>query len=123
MARTALDLTPEELRSYRPELAKKASPAAKRCEQAWEVARRAAHLLREKFSAKRVVAFGSLVHRDAFTRWSDIDLAAWGIPAEAFYRTVAAVTGMRPDFEIDPVDVDDSSPRLRQTIEREGIEL
>jgi hypothetical protein len=35
---------------------------------------------------------------------SDVDLAAWGIPDDQYYRTVAAVPDMSPDFEVDLVD-------------------
>jgi predicted nucleotidyltransferase len=96
---------------------------AERWEQAWEQARRAAQILRERFGATRVVAFGSLVRRTWFTPWSDIDLAAWGIPADQFYRAVAAVTGMSPDFEVDVVDPEGCRPSLRQRIEQEGVDL
>jgi len=87
------------------------------------VARIAARLLCEGFGATRVVAFGSLVHRAWFTPWSDIDLAAWGVPADQFYRAVAAVTGVSPDFEVDLVDPEGCRPAVRQFIEREGIDL
>jgi predicted nucleotidyltransferase len=70
-----------------------------------------------------VVAFGSLAHRDGFTLWSDIDLAAWGIPPDAFYRAVAAVTGISSEFKIDLVAPEDCPPSLRRVIEREGVSL
>ena len=123
MARTVLDLTTEELRAYRPGREQDERRVAERWERARQVARIAARLLREKFSATRVVAFGSLAHRSWFTPWSDIDLVAWGIPAHEFYRAVAAVTGISPDFEIDLLDPDSCQPGLRRVIEREGIEL
>jgi predicted nucleotidyltransferase len=87
------------------------------------VARRAAKLLRRNFGASRVVVFGSLAHRAWFTPWSDIDLAAWGIPADRFYSAVAAVTGLSSDFKVDLVDPEDCRPSLRQTLDRERIEL
>jgi hypothetical protein len=61
------------------------------------------------------------VHDDWFTRWSDIDSAAWGIPPDAFSRAVAAVTGLSAEFKIDLVDPEDCRPALRQAIDREGI--
>ena len=123
MARTALDLPPETLRSYHPDRASEPPRASEKWEQAWEVARTAAHLLREQFGARQVVAFGSLTHRAWFTPWSDIDIAVWGIPAHQFYRAVAAVTGISPDFEVDVVDAEDCSTSLRRIIESEGKEL
>jgi uncharacterized protein len=55
---------------------------------AWDLAHRAARLLREEFGATRVVAFGSLAHGAWFEPRSDIDLAVEGIPVEAFWRAV-----------------------------------
>lgn len=76
MGRTALALTPEEWRAYRPVVRTDKVEVEERWEQAWEVARAAARLLREQLGATRVVVFGSLAHRAWFTPWSDIDLAA-----------------------------------------------
>jgi predicted nucleotidyltransferase len=64
-----------------------------------------------------------LAHDAWFTLWSDIDLAAWGIPPERFYDAVAAITGLSPAFRIDLVDPDACRSALRATVEREGIEL
>jgi len=123
MAKTALELTREELRAYRPGKAGGTWNAEKRWTQGWEVARAAGRLLRGQFGATRVVAFGSLARREEFGPWSDIDLAAWGIPTDQFYRAVAAVTGLSPDFEVNLVDAQDCRPSIREAIEREGIEL
>ena len=123
MAKTALDLTVEELRSYRPDRKPAEQQMGKLWEEAWEVARTAAHLLRERFGVDRVVVFGSLVHREYFNRWSDIDIAAWGIPPDQFYRAVAAVTGISHEFQINLVEPEGCRPSVRQSIEREGIDL
>jgi hypothetical protein len=42
-------------------------------------------------------------------KWSDIDLAVWGIPAAAFYEAVAAVTGLDAEFCIDLLDPESCS--------------
>lgn len=130
MATTALDLTAEELRLYRPARESDEThpgghlrQATKRWERAWEVARKAGRLLYEEFGATRVVAFGSLAHRAWYSAWSDIDLAAWGIPADRFYRAVAAVTGVSSDFEVDLVDAENCRPAVSRCIEQEGIDL
>jgi predicted nucleotidyltransferase len=123
MARTALDLTAEELRAYRPGRESDKRQVPERWERAWDVARIAAHLLRERFEATRVVAFGSLAHRAWFNPWSDIDLVAWGIPPDQFYQAVAAVTGISPDFQVDLLDLEGCRPAVRRAIEREGIDL
>lgn len=123
MARTVLELTAEQLRAYRPGRREDERQDAERWERAWEVARTAASLLCERLGASRVVVFGSLAQRAWFTPWSDIDLAAWGISPDAFYRAVAIVTGISPEFEVDLVAPEDCLPALRQVIEREGVEL
>ena len=129
MAQTALDLSPQQWRSYRPgQLVEGHGPdqlrrSERRRQQAWRVARQAAKLLRDQYGAGKVVVFGSLVHGDWFTPWSDIDLAAWGIPSDRFYSAVAAVTGLSPIFRVDLVDSDACRPTLRKTLEREAIEL
>ena len=123
MARTALDLAREEWQAYRPGARVGQAAAAQRWERAWDVAETAADLLRRRFGATRVVAFGSLARRDWFHPWSDIDLAAWGIAPEAFYRAVAAVTGISAEFKVDLVAPEDCRPALRRAIEQEGVAL
>jgi predicted nucleotidyltransferase len=129
MVKTALEMTVEEWQAYDPAAARERlaqqtrSQTGERWQQAWRVARRAAKLLRRDFGATRVVVFGSLAHRAWFTPWSDIDLAAWDIPAARFYSAVAAVTGLSPAFKVDLVDPESCQPALRQALDREGIEL
>lgn len=92
-------------------------------EEAWQVAAKAAAILKEQYGAQKVVVFGSLSDPTRFTQWSDIDLAAWGIPDERFYAAVGAVTGISKKFKVDLVDPEDCRPSLRRSIEREGVEL
>lgn len=94
-----------------------------RYDRAWAVARQAAALLKSSFGAKKVAVFGSLVNRLWFSRWSDIDLAAWGIPHDCFYKAVAAVTDLSEEFKVDLVDPESCRPGLRERIEQEGIVL
>jgi len=129
MARTARDLTAEELRSYCPwqnlERYQKDPEVAKRRARAWEVARAAARLLKTQYGATRVVAFGSLVHRSRFTPWSDVDLAAWGIAPEKYYSAAGAVmdVGLEAGIKVDVIDTKDCSKDFLSDIEQEGIEL
>ena len=94
-----------------------------RRQRAWEVARRAATILKEQFGASRVVLFGSLVHEELFTQWSDVDIAAWGIAPANTFKAVAAFIGFDEEIEVSLVDVSMCKPALFATIEREGIEL
>jgi len=68
---------------------------------AWKAARAASHILKDRFGASRVVLFGSLSRSSGFTERSDIDLAAWGIPPDKFYRAVADVTGFGSVLHLD----------------------
>lgn len=123
----SLRLTAEELATYRHTAQKRwqteRQDVARRRLRAWSVARRAASLLKKEFGATRVVVFGSLVHKDCFTAWSDVDLAAWGIRPQDTFRAVAALLGLSDDVEINLVDVATCRPSLLATIEGEGIDL
>lgn len=75
MAKTALELTPQEWQAYRPDqmsrrLSSPADPEMRlRRRRAWHVARQAAKVLREQFGAQRVVIFG-VIHRKTEQRQS-----------------------------------------------------
>lgn len=124
MSRTALELSPQEWKAYRPAQTYQETPdLAARKERGWKLATEAAGLLKEKFKAERVVVFGSLTQETGFTRWSDIDLAAWSIPPDRYYAAVAAVTGLSPEFKVDLIDPATCRPGLKEVIERDGVVL
>ena len=126
MTRTALELSRKEWQAYHPSKGIQAyhkEEEGQRKRQALEIAREAAHVLREKFRAEKVVIFGTLAHGEGFSAWSDIDLAVWGIEPESFYVAVAFVTGFSTSFKIDLVDIKECRPALKKTIEKEGIEI
>ncbi|QGP92258.1 hypothetical protein MGLY_16280 [Neomoorella glycerini] len=64
-----------------------------------------------------------MLDRSRFTRWSDVDLAAWGIPDDQFYAAVGVVTGLSEKFKVDLVDPEACRDSLRSAIESEGVEL
>jgi predicted nucleotidyltransferase len=121
-SKTALDMTPDMLRQYKPFALKKEKAASPSATAARGIAASIAAELKSRFGAKKVALFGSLA-RGEFDRWSDIDLVAWGIPAADFYRAVAFATGFSGDWRVDLVDAEDCSPSLRAVLEREGVEL
>lgn len=122
-----LDLTPEEMAVYRATARQRAAQemrqVARRQEHAWDLARTAARLLKEEFGAARVMVFGSLVHAGCFTRWSDVDIAAWGIRPEDTFRAMGAVMDLDAEVTLSLMAVEACRPALRAAIEREGIEL
>ena len=129
MAKTALDLTPEEWMTYHPgdAIAQRKWDADAQLDARWERTQRLAHtaatLLREDFGATKVLLFGSLLQRSWFTPWSDIDLAVWGIPTERFFAAVAAVTALSREFKIDLVEPETCRPSLLDAITQGGIEI
>jgi len=63
----------------------------RRQSQAWELARTAAKLLREKFGATRVAVFGALFERLKAGHSADIELAAWVIPEKQYLSAAETV--------------------------------
>jgi predicted nucleotidyltransferase len=124
VSRTALAMTDQELQGYHLRSSAGGPAAEAHRDQAWNLARRAASALRDRFGAQRVVVFGSLLP-DAtwFSVLSDIDLAAWGIPDDQYYRAVAAVNELSADFSVDLVDPADCNPLIREAIEEGGVEI
>jgi predicted nucleotidyltransferase len=116
------------------EIAKYRATALSICEQekagterlrikGWQIAREAVRMLRDKFHVSRIVVFGSLVHEGRFTRWSDVDIAAWGIDPEDTFRAIGAVMDLDADIAINLVDVNTARPSLLKVIEKDGVDL
>lgn len=124
---TVLDVSREELAEYRATAMERwdrdREAVAQRQARAWAAARRAARLLKSQFGATRVVVFGSLVHEDCFTRWSDVDIAAWGLRPEDTFRAMSMALEVDPEIEVSLVDTAACRPSLLAVIEREGQEL
>ncbi len=127
MNNTAFNLTPEDWRQYVPcarqNRTDRRVQLQQRRSEAYSVALKAAAVLRRRFSATRVILFGSLATNIGFSEYSDIDLAAWGISAHEFYRAVATVTGISTTFKIDLIDPDTCPPSLKEAIISQGIAL
>jgi predicted nucleotidyltransferase len=129
MSLTALNLPPEALKKYRPleairrRRAKTRVEVSKRRRRALTVARKAAKLLKEKFGAGKVILFGSLARSGSFTLYSDIDLAARGIPPERFFAASAAIEHVDLSFQIDLVELETCSPAMLRNIEKDGKDL
>jgi uncharacterized protein len=102
-----------------------AAASSARRERAWAVAGRAATLLRDAFGATDVAVFGSLVEDDgAWFGWgSDIDLAAWGVPAADYFMAVARLQDLSPEFSIDLVAMERCPEYLANAIQGSGRAL
>jgi predicted nucleotidyltransferase len=125
--KTAIQVTDEEMAIYRATARhreeQERQEQERRAREAWEVAQRAAVLLKSRFDVQRVILFGSLARRDLFHQRSDIDLAVEGITSRDFWRAWSALDTLGREWEIDLVGVETASLSLRSTIEREGVEL
>ena len=126
MSPTALDLSAHALKEYRPlDAIRRRKIAAnadlsKRRRRATLMARKAAELLRCEFGAKKVILFGSLARHGSFTLFSDIDIAARGIPPTRFFEAVGAVTGISAEFKMDLIDLETCPSSMRENIEKDG---
>ena len=127
MAIPVLNLSPDRLAQYRRTAISRQktrmSKVKSRMKKGWKLARKAAKILREQYHAQRVVVFGSLLHEARFTQWSDVDIAAWGIPPEQTFRAIGAVMDLNSSLEINLVDVNSCSSSLLKAIEQEAVEV
>ena len=127
MVLRAQDLSTSKLDEYRKTAIRRQkvriSKAKTRREKGWKLARKAARLLRTRFQAKRVAVFGSLLHEARCTRWSDIDIAVWGVPADRTFRAIGAVMDLDSSVELNLVDVNTCSPSLLRAIEQEAVDV
>lgn len=123
MAKTALELSPEEWKQFSlPQ--RSITPEIKvRWEQAWELMPKLAQLLREKYGAEKVQVFGSAIELKYFSMTSDIDLAVWGMPASQYFLAATAADEFDEAFRVDVVDVRFCRPSLLKVIQAEGIDL
>lgn len=74
---------------------------ALRQKRAWEVAGRAARLLKADYGVTKVVLFGSLARGQGFHSRSDIDLAVWDLDERFLYRAASQLLGLEPAIDID----------------------
>jgi uncharacterized protein len=127
MPKTALQMTREEWKKYRPRARIKetalisSSSTSHSRDEALKVAKQAAELLRQRFKAKKVVVFGSTATTIGFSEFSDIDIAAWGIHFDEYYRAVAAVNGLNSRFKVDLIDPESCLESLKKTILEQGV--
>ena len=83
----------------------------------------AAQVLKQEFGATRVAVFGPLARDVGFTRWSDVDIAAWGLDPKDTFRAIGVMMDLETEVPVNLVDVDTAAPSLLEVIERDGISL
>lgn len=124
--RTAKDLSPEELEEYRRRLNqhfqnRKIDEAL--LQRAWQTAHWVAAMLYEDFNATQVAVFGSLAEPEAFSKWSDIDIAVWGIPNDKYFRASSIASDISGLFKVDLVDFESCKGLFRERIQRQLIPI
>lgn len=90
-------------------------------QHAWHTAHRIAEMLYEKFGATKVAVFGSLVEKDAFSKWSDIDIAVWGLPTEDYFKALSAASDISSLFKVDIIDFEKSKGLFKQRVQKQHI--
>jgi uncharacterized protein len=123
--KTVLMLSPDEYKQYNPflHLGTKKADVYDRYARAHKTAKAAADFLRTKYNTNKVFIFGSLADINYFNKWSDIDLAVYGIHPHSFYKAVADVINFSQEFEIDLIDLNDCKQEIRDSVESYGIEI
>ena len=124
--RTAKDLSPEALAEYSRQLDqqfqnRKVDEAL--LQRAWQTAHRIASMLYEDFEATQVAVFGSLAEPEIFSKWSDIDIAVWGIPNDKFFRASSIASDISGLFKVDLVDFESCKGLFRERIQRQLIPI
>ena len=118
--RTAKDLSPEELAEYSRRLDqhlqnRKVNEAL--LQRAWQTAHRIAATLYEDFGATQVAVFGSLAEPESFSKWSDIDIAVWGLPNDKYFRASSIASDISGLFKVDLVDFESCKGVFRERIQ------
>lgn len=92
-------------------------PATITQQTALELAERCAHLLRERFGARRVVLFGSAAGDAPWHERSDLDLAVEGLAPELYWIALnACYEVLPPGLELDLVLLETAWPTLRERL-------
>ncbi len=118
--RTAKDLSPEELAEYSRRLDehfKNRKVDEELLQRAWQMAHQVANMLYEDFGATQVAVFGSLADQDSFSKWSDIDIAVWGIPNDKYLRASSIASDISGLFKVDLVDFKSCKRLFRERIQ------
>ncbi len=119
---TTKDLSPEELEKYNKHLDqhlqnRKVDEAL--LQRAWHTAHKIAAMLYDDFGASQVAVFGSLAGQKSFSKWSDIDIAVWGIPSEMYFRASSRASDISGLFKVDLVEYEKCKGIFRERIQKQ----
>ncbi len=127
MARTAAEITDADRRDYIATARRRAEADRLETERrraiGWAAARRAAEMLRGRFGATRVAVYGSLARGEGFTRWSDVDLFAEGIPSAEWLRAIGDVYDSEKAIDVNLALFQDFKPRIREAALTDAVDV
>ncbi|MEL4897221.1 nucleotidyltransferase family protein [Crocosphaera sp. Alani8] len=92
-----------------------------RQEEGFNIAKKCAYLLKQKYGVAKVILFGSLLNHEKMTLYSDIDLAVSNLSEKDYFRAIADLDSGH-NFEIDLVEIQKASPHILEAI-HQGVEL
>lgn len=122
-----MKLTAEQKQRYQEAWRKRAisdlNKREARRQKAFAKAKKAAAAIKRKYALEKAILFGSTV-RGNFWEQSDIDLAIQGFTDERRYLELYGdIWEIVSPFEVDVVLLEKVSPKVRERILREGVEL
>ncbi len=126
---TARELTRDQWKRYRspasPELNAPVPTQEQReaREQLLARVRVAAALLKDRYSVRRVILFGSLAHGAWFTPDSDVDLVVEGLAGADCWQAWKAVEEVLGGCPVDMIEIEGVGESLQRAIERYGVDL
>ena len=87
-------------------------------------ARSITKFLKEKYQAKEVFLFGSLIWRPDFI-WTgtDIDLMVKGLKCERYFEILADVLTIAHPFHIDLIPFEKAEPSIKKRVLKEGLRI
>ena len=93
-------------------------------ELAIEKAKSVAKILKEKYHAKEVILFGSLIWRpDFFWTGTDIDLMVKGLKGEEYFEILADVSTLAHPIHVDLIPFEKAEVSIRKRALKEGVRL
>jgi predicted nucleotidyltransferase len=85
--------------------------------------REAARRLKEQFSVRKVILFGSMAHQLWYSQDADVDMAVEGLPDRHFWEAWNLLETVIRDRTVDLTELEKAGQPLREAIQRQGIEL
>lgn len=122
---TALQLGPERWKQYMKQDTVKQESKVDQSEYHLLMAQvqSAASKIRTELKATRVILIGSLAHQQWWDNKSDVDIVVEGLASDQYWKAWKIAEEFIEGREVEVIDYESATPRLQETIEREGLSL